>query len=186
MNPIFNELDHRLSVVKRWGILHTIQNQSVAEHVHNVVRIAHRIAVRWFDIKTPEDLFVLMLYAHKHDDLESLSGDIPTMAKPYFDEAAMEEDHADLLSGTRINPPKWVRDIVKLADKLEGFHFLCIERQLGNAYCQAHIENYYQEMQNFISSAWTGDTRSKIEKLAAELMEDMAQEKSTRFSRRGR
>lgn len=181
MNP-FDELDHRLSVVKRWGILHTIQTQSVAEHVHNVVRITARIGASWFDLDT-EELLTAILWAHHHDDEEALTGDLPTMVKPYFEEANFAEDHSDLLQTTML-PPRRITDIVKLADLLEGFHFIATERKLGNHFVDAHFSNYHDEIYQFIvkstlpNEVWKGRVVG--------MMAHIATYTSTRHSRRGR
>lgn len=181
MNP-FSELDHRLSVVKRWGILHTIQTQSVAEHVHNVTRMAYRIAASWFGLKG-EELLTVMMWAHHHDDEESLTGDIPTMVKPYFEEGNFIEDHSDLLQAT-VLPPQHIVDIVKLADLLEGFHFICTEMKLGNQFVKAHHDNYYDEIYQFVKRS-TIPNDLWVNKIKF-LMQHFEEYQSTRHSRRGR
>lgn len=181
-NTIFNELDHRLSVVKRWGILHTIQTQSVAEHCFNVQRIAVRIAKQWFNIADPDVLYQIVEWAHHHDDLESVMGDPPTMIKPYLDEAAMAQDHADLVPIPAIRD-KYLKRIVKLADLLEGYHFICIERLLGNRFVDNHYKNYFPEIMSYARNEFGHDL--DYNKLA-DLMNDMATDISERHSKRGR
>lgn len=180
---VFNELDHRLSVVKRWGILHTIQTQSVAEHVHNVVRIAKRIAVEWFGVDDPAELLDIIEYAHHHDDFEALSGDPPSMIKPYFNEEALEKDHAALIKKYEPAAHDQCKQIVKLADKLEGYHFLCIENALGNGYSAQHLEKEPDIILRFVGQTWNDKA---LATRVANAMHDMYHERSTRFSMRGR
>jgi 5'-deoxynucleotidase YfbR-like HD superfamily hydrolase len=186
VNTIFNELDHRLSVVKRWGILHTIQTQSVAEHCFNVERIAIRIAVQWFGVNDKGDgwKWEIMKWAHHHDDWEALTGDYPTMVKPYFDEEAFEKDHADLIQ--RREPfDDQVKGIVKLADQLEMLRFLSMETKLGNSYISNHYMNLrHVEIPGTLLTRWPDrarELRGHIEDLALDWLTP-----STRHSRRGR
>jgi 5'-deoxynucleotidase YfbR-like HD superfamily hydrolase len=180
---VFTEIDHRLAVVKRWGILHTIQTQSVAEHCFNVERMAVRIAKHWFDITDDKILFRISQLALHHDNFEALSGDLPTMVKPYFCEEDFENDHKDLVPWSD-DPDQFVTDIVKLADKLEGFHFICIERALGNDYVIEHYKNYWAEIETFLNRVWPGYT--VLQTQVRDTMGYLSASRSTRFSRRGR
>lgn len=182
MKPIFSELDHRLSVVPRWSVLHTIQKQSVAEHCFNVERIATRIAKEWFGIYNWEDLYKISQHALHHDDLEAVMGDPPTMVKPYIDEEAMVEDHIDLIP--RSDVPEYLRRIVKLADLLEGYHFICVERLLGNRFVENHFKAYHEEIKGYVISAFGVPRLFDIQ--VVPLMKSMANDISERHSKRGR
>lgn len=182
MTPIFNDLDHRLSVVKRWGILHTIQSQSVAEHCFNVERMAVRMAKHWFGITDPEKLWEIAKYAHHHDDFEALTGDLPSMVKPYFDEYVFEADHSDLIPVR--NPNQECVNIVKLADMLEGWHFLCIEDLLGNSYVCNHISHEPNRIVMFVAETWPNN--DEIAGNIHETMNLFTHQISVRHSRRGR
>jgi hypothetical protein len=178
---IFSELDHRMSVVPRWGILHTLQDQSLAEHVHNVVRITSRIGPMWFNLNH-EELLTALMWAHHHDDEESLTGDLPAMVKPYFDEAAFIDEHRDLLQAT-VLPPEHIVNIVKLADKMEGYHFLRMEWALGNKFIENHLDAEPSIIHEYINK-----TYGVVHKLHM-LFDDWRSNldtKSTRYSRRGR
>lgn len=182
MTDVFNDLDHRLSVVKRWAIAETIHKQSVSEHVFNVERMSVRIARDWMGIDDPEALFIIMSYAHHHDDTESLSGDLPTMVKPYFNEPEFTVDHADL-----VPPPELVtqliKDIVKLADMLDGWWFLCVEHQLGNRYLEPHYNFEPGRIMAFANNTWPNTTIPSLVQSQIDSMRDAA---SIRHSKRGR
>lgn len=134
---VMSELDHRLSVVKRWNILHTIQQQSVAEHCFNVARIAAKI---WPLLGGRTDMTAdIYEWALHHDDEEALINDPPAMVKPYFDVERFRKDHADLLEKHGpLNSD--VKNCVKLADKIEGLHFLWMEVNLGNDFVKDHLK----------------------------------------------
>lgn len=182
---IWNEYDARLSVVKRWGIAHTIQTQSVAEHCFNVERLALRIAKAWWGIHNPSLELAIIKWAHHHDDIEALMGDPPTMVKPYIDEKAMEEDHADIIPVN--NPDSLVRAIVKLADILEGFRFICMERKLGNSYLENHYSNYYVEVANHLNKHLDhASAEVMLTNKVYPFMRYLSELTSKRVSRRGR
>lgn len=133
MNQVFNELDLRLSVVKRWGILHTIRQQSVAEHSFNVAILADRIAVHWFGIDDPGTLYNINRYALRHDRPEALSGDIPSIVKDLFDEDELEARYMDLIPDlAQWRSAEGIKFIVKLADRIEAEIFLRMEESMGN------------------------------------------------------
>lgn len=142
----FNELDYRLSAIKRWNLIPTIQQQSVAAHVFNVERIAVRLAREMgYDNAGVMEVWD---WAHHHEDSEALSGDFPSMAKPYFDTEAFEREHDDLVK--QRFPSDWVRKIVKLADLMEMCQFLAMEYYLGNQFMYRHWEEEWDRILQFL------------------------------------
>jgi len=142
---IFSELDMRLSVVPRWVVVPTLQNQSVAEHCFNVERIARRIAQQWFDIRDTERLDRISQLALHHDDDEAVTGDIPSPAKHI-----LSEEWLDSRARLWYNAPSPLRDIVKLADLMEMYRFLVMEVLMGNRY----VDDYLAETLNKMSEMY--------------------------------
>ena len=180
---IFGDLDHRLSLIDRWATAQTIHKQSVSEHIFNVERMAIRIATQWFGVTDPAALFVVMWFAHRHEDFEALSGDLPTMVKPYFDEVAFEKDHSDVMTPV-VDGGQWVRNIVKLADMLDAFWFLCIENRLGNQYLDNHYEHEPRRIFDYFDKTWPNNEH--VRQHLVGLIEEMRTCGSIRHSRRGR
>ena len=129
-----------LSFVPRWGILKTINTQSVAEHSYYVAMYADQLAdvIEWGG---PRDK--LMKYCLWHDVEEVITGDIPGPAKrammrqvegPKWVKERMEERFGD---ENHINPDTeaefdQIRKIVKVADLIDEVLFLVTETVMGN------------------------------------------------------
>lgn len=149
MEQLLSELDDRLTTVKRWTILRTIKQQSVAEHEFNVQRIAIRVA-SWFGINDHGNLFRLSQAALHHDDREALTSDIPFTAKYFVKEGESGIDTGATLWYDGLPADSWIRPIVKMADLLEAIHFLTIEIHMGNHYVEVHRDQMIERLFVFI------------------------------------
>lgn len=132
--PVWTELDFRLSVVNRWQVMPTIRKQSVAEHQHNVAKIAERLAVEVWGIKDHRLLYQIVMRALEHDDLEAIIGDPPSYVKPFIDESGAAQFFQDMQREPRFpgEPHPGVKVLVKAADYIDALTFLMIEQSMGN------------------------------------------------------
>ena len=80
---------NRLSLIKRWGLMHNTVTENVMEHSWQVATIAHALAVIGRDIFNkhyqPERIATTALY---HDCSEIITGDMPSPIKYYSDTIA--------------------------------------------------------------------------------------------------
>lgn len=129
--PIFGELDYRMSVVKRWSVVSTLRQQSLAEHSFNVALMADRIATNWFGIQDKWVRFEVYDYAIKHDRKEAITGDFPSYIKRFVDELAIDEHYAEEF-GIELEAGKTIRHIVKIADYMDAIIYLDMEMAHGN------------------------------------------------------
>lgn len=141
-----NMRERMLSRVRRWGIVPTIQSQSVAEHSFYVALMASRLAalIRWK--ATNQDLFNLNRWALLHDSLEAVTGDLPTPIKRHLRELKSAEHTLMSETSTEYNRLRrcveadggqsiWsdISRIVSFADSIEALSFLHTEHMLGNS-----------------------------------------------------
>jgi hypothetical protein len=134
---MLGEFEARLSDVPRWGVVRTVQKQSVAEHSFRVALMAPRIAVDYLGVAKEdyETLFLISRYALLHDQWEAFTGDIPTPAKPGYDMGYLYHHYGDRIAERTVysllNLPV-VTDAVKIADTMESVIFLGHELIMGN------------------------------------------------------
>lgn len=124
----------RLCHVKRWHIVQTMREQTVAEHAFAVSVIAGSLAaaMRWPGLLFKKDKLELLQWSLSHDILEVKTGDTPTPFKRALETIGggnlfeKVEDYVDhetagayrAIKGTEIEM------IVKLADQIEAIFFL--------------------------------------------------------------
>ena len=108
----------RAQDIKRWTIVRTVRQQSLAEHTFNVVMIARAIAK-----KAKLSDASIIKYALEHDLDEILTGDIPSPTKRRAAAAGLD---LKLLENRGQNKPKnnTVHEVVKAADLIENLWFL--------------------------------------------------------------
>jgi hypothetical protein len=110
----------RASHVKRWHIVETTKQQTVAEHSFNVWVFAEAIC----DIVGSNDVVrqQVIEYALHHDLPEVILGDVPTPSKLLVNMERVEYD----IDPKSVPPNTVVRDIVKLADVMDAIVFLAM------------------------------------------------------------
>lgn len=133
---LLSQYEEKLTTVPRWGIVRTINKQSVADHCFLVAIMAPRIAARYFQYSwtlNSDALFEITRLALLHDQHEAFTGDIPSPMKGAegFDSHAIETSFADRVNET-VSDDLDCKLVVKLADYLESMRFLMTEMQMGN------------------------------------------------------
>lgn len=112
----------RLHSVKRWHMIDTTRQQTLAEHSANVALLAMMIA-------TTSPIFhfatgaIIATYALMHDIPEAFTGDIPTHTKrhlPGLDELEKRVTHPIFRLEVREND----KALVKLCDLADGIRFI--------------------------------------------------------------
>lgn len=105
----------RTADVKRWNMVRTTRDQSVIEHSAAVAIIAARLATL-LGLDPAQATYWGLL----HDVDESTTGDTPSHVK-----RAVKRHGFDMNTMTNFGGvPEPYRTIIKLADKMEGVHFM--------------------------------------------------------------
>lgn len=146
-----------LSFVPRWGIVRTINTQSVAEHSYYVALytadICHVLGLQYLMAEA-------VTYALWHDVAELFTGDIPGPVKRRIvDYTKLNEFNQEAISKTfpyeeSANPGLVVslesRTIVKLADCMEEVAFLATEINMGNQSVVEYLDDAKGRLQKAI------------------------------------
>ena len=137
----------RLSSVKRWHIIDTLKEQSVAEHTLNVMLIVREVYTRlgW---KVMGDQFNDVL---DHDMDEVLTGDIPSPAKPKKDWSEVSTEYL----------------ILKACDIVEGLVFI---NHYGMGPSGDHARRYMMDQFNDILPHLDLKQRTVIREVYDQLM----------------
>lgn len=136
------EVEYRdISWVRRWGVLRTLRQQSVADHSYYVTLYAGQIAdlIGWSGNQK-----ALLRCAMIHDQFEGRSGDAPAPFKRIVNkdgsyDAAERQHFVHILPADlgyydiwRANPQ--IKAIIRVADMFEACVFLAEESLAGNGY----------------------------------------------------
>ncbi|RPJ29588.1 MAG: HD domain-containing protein [Chloroflexi bacterium] len=131
-DPMLRDMMH----VKRWAIVPTTKQQSIAEHQYFVM--LYTIELCKLTGLTPTSN--LLTYAALHDVDEIHSGDIPAPYKhPSIEyDSKYTQNLKSLLTGSEIS-------LVKLADLMEATMFLIDEANSGNKRIKLLLEKVFAE-----------------------------------------
>lgn len=158
----------RMSLIKRWALMHSIKQENIAEHSHQVAVIAHLLAVirnTLFDGSlVPERAATLGLY---HEVSETKLQDInhvtkyhnPELTREFKKLEALSEQEclhslpktlqsqfAPLLIQSQVDPE--YKTIVKAADLISAYLKACDELSFGNKefkHVKLRLENMLTE-----------------------------------------
>lgn len=141
------EIIMRFHAVKRWHMIDTTRQQTIAEHSANVAALTYLIAM-----KAPAAFFgppeVSVVYALSHDMAETLTGDMPSITKNFAD----IRSHLDKLEQSVI-PLMWripvhdnIKLMVKLCDLADGIRFIRLHGvDMTARHAKDGIERQFQE-----------------------------------------
>ena len=155
MTTMFPYRERILAHVPRWAVVPHVRRQSVAEHSFYVALYTDKLCkmLELDDLHTS----IAVSYALRHDMFEVFSGDIPSPAKRIltsydtvdaFNSHFVKSMPADYKEGI---PIATVHGVVKLADKLDEFFWLCTETGLGNRSVAALLMTTLQRLLQMVA-----------------------------------
>lgn len=157
----------RLQAVKRWHMIDTTRQQTLAEHSANVAMLVLLIT-RSFPV-TIKNGWVMsteaVVAALIHDIAESFTGDIPTHTKQHL--SGLEKlEQAVIPPIFKIEVPENARLLIKLCDLADGIRFIRLHGVDTTArHARTGLE---RQMEHKITEAmriWGSDLAGKISKL---------------------
>ena len=128
---LIGRFDRNITDIRRWSIVRTIRDQSVAEHSYFVSLMAPRL-LRHYGIEDPSVLLAATEYAMTHDMSEVLTGDVATPIKKRLPEGAFVMMELEFgFPPVEVDP--YIKQAVKVIDLFEAAMFLAEEIAIGNA-----------------------------------------------------
>lgn len=143
---------NRMKFIKRWALMHSVQEENIMEHSHQVAVLAHALALINKNIlKGDIDVEKVVLLAQYHEVSEVITGDLPTPIKYFNPEIRSaykdleksaeqkllsmlpEELKADYSCYVCPDTDSKEYKMVKCADRLSAYLKCVEELRLGNA-----------------------------------------------------
>lgn len=167
MLKVTNLIDKlRAQTVKRWTVVHTTKQQSLAEHSFNVAMIAREICLE-LEISP----VVVMQVALVHDLEEILTGDIPSPFKRYAESRSMAiNDLSTMELDLQLSSTEKL--ILKAADNIENTWF--IQEFAAGRHAEQVAKEQLAWFQHQYMHVFTGETFGiglAVEKVAAVLID---------------
>jgi 5'-deoxynucleotidase len=141
----------RMKLIRRWGLMRSVNEENIAEHSLQVAHIAHALALiknkKFGGCVNADRIATIALY---HETSEVITGDLPTPIKYYNSEIRNSYKDIERAANKRLidTLPEEFRDdyyeiiepdaesyehkIVKAADKIAAYVKAVEEMQLGN------------------------------------------------------
>ena len=141
----------RMKLIRRWGLMRSVNEENIAEHSLQVAHIAHALALiknkKFGGCVNSDSFATIALY---HETSEVITGDLPTPIKYYNSEIRNSYKDIERAANKRLidTLPEEFRDdyyeiietdaesyehkIVKAADKIAAYVKAVEEMQLGN------------------------------------------------------
>lgn len=141
----------RMKLIRRWGLMRSVNEENIAEHSLQVAHIAHALALiknkKFGGCVNSDRIATIALY---HETSEVITGDLPTPIKYYNSEIRNSYKDIERAANKRLidTLPEEFRDdyyeiietdaesyehkIVKAADKIAAYVKAVEEMQLGN------------------------------------------------------
>ena len=141
----------RMKLIRRWGLMRSVNEENIAEHSLQVAQIAHALALiknkKFGGTLNVDRIATIALY---HETSEVITGDLPTPIKYYNSdirnsykdieraanmkllEKLPEEFRADYYEIIEVDSDSYEYKLVKAADKISAYVKTVEEMQLGN------------------------------------------------------
>ena len=141
----------RMKLIRRWGLMRSVNEENIAEHSLQVAHIAHALAIiknkKFGGCVNADRIATIALY---HETSEVITGDLPTPIKYYNSEIRNSYKDIERAANKRLidTLPEEFKDdyyeiiepdaesyehkIVKAADKIAAYVKAVEEMQLGN------------------------------------------------------
>lgn len=158
---MFTHIIRVLATVPRWAIVPTLRQQSVAEHSYYVsLYMAEMLSMDALSHWDSDRKFAALRAALIHDAPEALMSDIPGPVKRRIrDEDAyhqFEQEQMDRLNYTDRHGYQWHTDddidaLIKVADLIDEYFYLRMERLMGNGILERIIPEVQQRLHNALA-----------------------------------
>jgi len=163
---MFNHYLRGLATVPRWNVVPVIRRQYVAEHTYFVCQyVSELLDHPSYKDAHPDWKLAALRYALVHDAEEARMSDIPGPVKRMIkDDDKLREVEGAVMRSMGLNPyvDDKMKKLVKAADTIDEYFYLCSEAQLGSKIVKVLIRQVEERMTLALTVARVPDVLSKV------------------------